>query len=248
MNGYKISEAARASGFSEPALRFYEQEGVVVPERTETGYRSYRDQDVEALRFVARAKRLGLSLEEITELLALLEKDECRPVQTRMQQLVTERIGEAHQQVADLIAFTAQLQEAAARLTVHTPDGGCDEGCGCRTNTVPRKDLARKAVALVGSASPPVACTLEPGAIGERIEDWKTTVAQAESRETLPDGVRLRFPRTIDVAALSRLAADEQTCCGFFTFNIGIAGEVIMDVTGAPDAQPAISAMFGAAA
>ena len=40
MNGYRISEAARATGFSLSALRFYEQEGVVVPERTSTGYRS----------------------------------------------------------------------------------------------------------------------------------------------------------------------------------------------------------------
>lgn len=40
MGGYKISEAARATGFTESALRFYEQEGVVVPEPTETGYRS----------------------------------------------------------------------------------------------------------------------------------------------------------------------------------------------------------------
>jgi hypothetical protein len=37
MGGYKISEAARATGFTESALRFYEREGVVVPERTETG-------------------------------------------------------------------------------------------------------------------------------------------------------------------------------------------------------------------
>jgi DNA-binding transcriptional MerR regulator len=32
---------------------------------------------VESLRFVARAKRLGLSLDQITELLALLGDDEC---------------------------------------------------------------------------------------------------------------------------------------------------------------------------
>jgi DNA-binding transcriptional MerR regulator len=66
---------------------------------------------VESLRFVARAKRLGLSLDQITELLALLGDDECRPVQTRMRELVTERISEAQGQVADLVAFTAQLRE-----------------------------------------------------------------------------------------------------------------------------------------
>jgi DNA-binding transcriptional MerR regulator len=84
MDGYRISEAARATGFSVSALRFYEQEGVVVPERTATGYRCYRDDHVDALRFVARGKQLGLSLDDITELLALLDREECTPLQERI--------------------------------------------------------------------------------------------------------------------------------------------------------------------
>ncbi|HZD23356.1 MAG TPA: MerR family transcriptional regulator [Acidimicrobiia bacterium] len=35
-----MSEAARATGFTVSALRYYEKEGVVVPERTGNGYRS----------------------------------------------------------------------------------------------------------------------------------------------------------------------------------------------------------------
>lgn len=249
INGYKISEAARAKGFTESALRFYEQEGVVVPDRTDTGYRDYGEDDLESLRFVARAKRLGLRLEEITELLALLQDDECHPVQARMRQLVTERIDEGQRQVADLVAFTAQLQAAAAHLAVHTPDGACDDDCGCRTEPTPTNSRRSETLPLVGTASSAVACSLEPALVGGRIDDWKNTVAQAEDREQLPDGIRLRFPRHIDVAALSELAADEQTCCEFFTFTIGIhANAVTLDVTGPADAQPVITAMFGAAA
>lgn len=37
MDEYKISQAARATGFTVSALRFYEKEGVVVRERTDTG-------------------------------------------------------------------------------------------------------------------------------------------------------------------------------------------------------------------
>jgi hypothetical protein len=74
-------------------------------------------------------------------------------------------------------------------------------------------------------------------------------VDQAADRDPLPDGIRLRFSRDIDVAALSRLAADEQTCCGFFTFNIGIhADSVTLEVRGPADAQPVITALFGAVA
>jgi DNA-binding transcriptional MerR regulator len=249
MNGYRISEAARATGFTESALRFYEQEGVVVPDRTDIGYRSYRDDDLESLRFVARAKRLGLRLDEITELLDLLRDDECRPVQTRMRHLMTDRIAEAQRQVADLVAFTAELQATASRLTVHTPDGGCDEECGCRVDTVTSDSRSWEAVSLAGVTSTSVACSLEPGLVGGRIDDWRAVVNQAADRDPLPDGIRLRFSRDIDVAALSRLAADEQICCGFFTFSIGIhADSVTLDVRGPAHAQPLITAMFGAVA
>jgi DNA-binding transcriptional MerR regulator len=148
---------------------------VVVPDRTDTGYREYREGDLESLRFVTRAKRLGLRLEEITELLDFLRDDECRPVQTRMLHLITERIADAQRQVGDLVAFTAQLQETASRLGVHTPDGACDDDCGCRAEPATSDDHEWEAVPLVGSASTAVAvaCSLEPGLVGGRIEDWK---------------------------------------------------------------------------
>lgn len=251
MNGHRISEAAEATGFTVSALRFYEKEGVIVPERTATGYRSYREEDIENLRFLARAKCLGLTLPEVTELLGLLRREDCRPVQTRMRQLVTERIDEAQQQIADLVALAGQLQQAASRLGMHTPAGACDDRCGCRTDPAPIEEArpATRAVPLVGATAPEVACSLEPHRVEERTEAWRSTAASAERREPLPDGIRLRFPRHADVAGISQLAADEQTCCGFFTFSIGIhADAVTLDVTGPPAAQPVIAAMFAAAA
>lgn len=134
MDGLKISDAARATGFTASALRFYEKAGVVVPERTPAGYRSYGKRDLETLRFVARAKRLGLSLEDVTDLLELLEEDACAPVQERIRLLVTAQIVRAEDRIADLVAFTARLRTAAARLGLHTPDGACDDRCGCRTD------------------------------------------------------------------------------------------------------------------
>jgi DNA-binding transcriptional MerR regulator len=248
MNGHKISQAARATGFSESALRFYEQENVVVPERTGTGYRSYTEENVEALRFVARAKRLGLRLEDISELLGLLRQDECRPVQSRMRDLLTERIAQAHRHLAELVAFTAQLQGTASRLGVHTPDGACDGECGCRSEPATSADPRHEAVPLVGSGSS-VACSLEPDRLGDRIEDWSDIVSHTSRRDPLPDGVRLHFPRGIDVAAMARLAADEQTCCGFLAFTIDIGDEAVtLEVAGPSEAQAVIAAMFGVAA
>lgn len=67
-----IGEAARRSGLPAKTIRFYEQEGLVAPaRRAENGYRDYSDAEVHSLRFVARARSLGFSLDDCRELLAL---------------------------------------------------------------------------------------------------------------------------------------------------------------------------------
>jgi DNA-binding transcriptional MerR regulator len=251
MNGYKISEAARATGFSVSALRYYEQEGVVVPERTTTGYRSYRDDDLDSLRFVARGKQLGLSLEEITELLELLDGEECEPVQTRIRHLVNERIGQAQERVAELVGFTAQLQEAAAKLGVHTPDGACDDQCGCRSDSEQSTATPRRAlIPLAGTSGSEIACSLHPDMVGGRIDDWNRVLAKAKSRESVSTGLRVGFDRDrdLDLVELAALVDAEQSCCSFFTFGIGVTTDrVWLDVTGPDDAQTVITAVFGAA-
>lgn len=249
MTGYKISEAARATGFSVSALRFYEQEGVVVPERTGTGYRTYRADDLDSLRFVARGKQLGLSLEEITELLELLDGEECEPVQARIRHLVNERIRQAQERVAELVGFTAQLQEVAAKLGVHTPDGACDDQCGCRSDPEQATATTRTLIPLAGMSDSEIACSLHPDLVGGRIDDWNRILAKARSRGPLSTGLRVGFDREIDLVELVGLVDAEQSCCSFFTFGIGVTVDrVWLDVTGPEDAQPVITAVFGAAA
>lgn len=249
MNGYKISEAARATGFSESALRFYEQQGVVIPERTSTGYRQYNEEHVDSLRFVARGKELGLSLDEITELLRLLDQDECEPVQTRIRQLIDHRIEEARTRITELVGFSAQLQRAATRLAAHTSDGSCDDQCGCRSEPESRPTDERRRIPLGGPTTEDIVCTLDANLFGSRIDEWYRALADSIGREPIANGVRVRFSRAVDVAALAELAAAEQTCCAFFRFQIGIESDgVFLDVTGSDEAQTVITSIFGAAA
>src|SRR5262245_8814555 len=78
---YRIAAVAARTGFSAPTLRYYEQIGLLSPaERTEAGYRLYDERAVERLSFIARAKRLGCTLEEIADLAEAWDSNECAPI------------------------------------------------------------------------------------------------------------------------------------------------------------------------
>ena len=68
----KISQLANAAGVKVDTVRFYEKQGIIPPaQRLESGYRVYAQSDLERLRFIRRAKTLGFTLDDITELLSL---------------------------------------------------------------------------------------------------------------------------------------------------------------------------------
>ena len=66
-----ISRAAAAAGLTAKAIRLSETRGLVsAPTRTDAGYRLYTDADIARLRFIAAARRLGLHVDQIAEILA----------------------------------------------------------------------------------------------------------------------------------------------------------------------------------
>lgn len=68
----KISEIADRVGLPAKTIRYYETRGIIPsPERLPNGYRSYSTGDEQRLRTVAAARDVGLSLDAISELIAL---------------------------------------------------------------------------------------------------------------------------------------------------------------------------------
>ncbi len=67
-----VSETSERSGFSASALRYYEREGLISAERTTGGQRRFDRAELRRLAFIAAAKHVGLSLDEIRAALATL--------------------------------------------------------------------------------------------------------------------------------------------------------------------------------
>ena len=67
---YHVKEAAQLSGVSVKTLHHYDKIGLLVPAKSENGYRTYSQADLERLQVILYYKYLGFSLEKIAELLS----------------------------------------------------------------------------------------------------------------------------------------------------------------------------------
>lgn len=63
-----IKEMEQRSGLQRANIRFYEEEGLISPQRLENGYRNYSDSDLQQLRRIRLLRTLGLGLDEIRSL------------------------------------------------------------------------------------------------------------------------------------------------------------------------------------
>ena len=250
---YRIKEIADRSGFSAPTLRYYEEIGLLpAAARTPSGYRTYDDSTLARLAFIARAKQLGCTLDEINDLTTAWEGGRCGPIQDRLRTLVGEKLSAASDQIVTLMALSADLQRAAAALELHRPDGACDDLCGCISGaedpptTFP---ISLTAKSVGADDEPTIACTLGADSLRGRLEDWQRLLTHAAARRDLDDGVRVEFDAAVPTVDLIRLVAAEQDCCQFFRFAITVDTRgVALEVTAPSDARPIVGSLFGAAA
>jgi MerR family transcriptional regulator, copper efflux regulator len=249
--GYKIKDVADRTGFTAATLRYYEEIGLLPrPTRTSGGYRLYDDHTLARLAFIARAKQLGCTLDEIADLTIAWDGGQCGPVQDRLRTVVAGKLDRARQQIVELMKLTGELQRAATSLELHRPEGPCDDRCGCVADEEATASTDHP-VALIGkpSENDTIACTLGPESMKGRLDDWQSLLVHVTHREPIDAGTRLTFGPDAPLDELIHLTAAEQSCCQFFNFAITVDSRgIALEVRAPADASPIADSLFGVAA
>ena len=108
---YAIGELCEAFGVTARALRFYEDEQLIAPERRGTS-RFYSDRDRSRLSWILRGKRVGFSLTEIREMLDLYDVGDHRQTQRRVTiERCNQKIEALRRQKHDIDVTITELED-----------------------------------------------------------------------------------------------------------------------------------------
>lgn len=113
---YRIKEAAQLSGVSIKTLHHYDKIGLLVPLKSENGYRTYSQKDLERLQVILYYKYLGFSLEKIAELLEKEQSDLLPHLTRQLDYLTQER--ERLDMLISTLQKTIQAQKGERNMTL----------------------------------------------------------------------------------------------------------------------------------
>lgn len=111
----RIGELAQRGGVSVRSLRYYEEQGLLVSERSARGQRHYGEQAVERVLFLQRLYGAGLSSRTILELLPCVDSPSLDNSQAALERMAQER-EKLSSHIAELIKTRDALDEAMLRV------------------------------------------------------------------------------------------------------------------------------------
>jgi len=119
---FSIGQVARTTGVAATTIRYYEEIGVLpTPSRAASGFRRYDQPSVERLRFVRRARALGLPLQELKTLVSSVTGGLRPAFRPRLLGLVREQLAAVQRQIAELELLRHQLEEVSHRMLTSAP-------------------------------------------------------------------------------------------------------------------------------
>lgn len=108
-----IGTAASRSGLPAKTIRYYEDIGLIAPDRSTNGYRDFDAGDVHKLRFLKRARGLGFTVSECRLLLALYEDD--ARASADVKRIATAKVEEIDKKIKEL----KDLRKTLSHLAKH---------------------------------------------------------------------------------------------------------------------------------
>lgn len=120
----RMSQVARQAGVNPQTLRYYERRGLLrIPDRLNSGYRSYGSDSVGRIRFIKRAQQLGFTLAEVESLLDLASggPESCDAAHD----LATQKIAELDSKLAGLRAMRRSLTRLAETCELPRSERDC---------------------------------------------------------------------------------------------------------------------------
>jgi DNA-binding transcriptional MerR regulator len=128
----RISELAERVGVPTSTVRYYERIGLLgPPARTSSGYRDYGEDGATRLVFVSRARKMGLSCEQIADLIPVWGGMNCGAAHERVGRLVQDKQAEIAERIAELEEFAAQLGAVQVALDASPPPQACRPDLSC---------------------------------------------------------------------------------------------------------------------
>ncbi len=148
----RIGELARECGVNPKTIRYYEAFGLLPKAaRAPSGHRTYSDRDLQRLRFIRRAKQIGLPLANIRQITTFADTGSCEHLRPRLKELIAAQLYEIEARMKDLRALQRELQGQVASLSQPQAPPRGDADCSCldgpsrKTAIPPRVALVKRA-------------------------------------------------------------------------------------------------------
>jgi DNA-binding transcriptional MerR regulator len=112
-----ISQLARELGISTRSIRYYEEKGLISPQRTRGNQRVYSKRDRARLKLILRGKHFGYRLDEIAEMIGLtdIDMDEREQIQKSLV-YGDQKLTEIQNRIHELQALARELSDVRDKL------------------------------------------------------------------------------------------------------------------------------------
>jgi DNA-binding transcriptional MerR regulator len=144
-----IGHVAKVTGVAAKTIRYYEEIGVLpAPNRAASGYRQYDEPGVQRVRFIQRARTLGLPLRNLKMLTAMLNGGPRPALRPRLLALVREQLSAVRDQIAGLQLLQGELEQVLRRPLAPAHERRAN-GCRCLEVERARSGPQRRSAATI---------------------------------------------------------------------------------------------------